>query len=304
MDIEENKERYKKRGYRSCVSSAMYDTITSLRGVTKRRLFCFVAVAVVMSALYTWMLTLMPGAVYVGFEFKDWQFLVCTILIVMLVFVVASSLFSILNEKRAIWNICRGLKLVLLNFFFLILYIIFCAFCCLAYMFIQQNESEIKLATLLGVFGLSLPLLFAFVLPMIYVNAKYMLEPNCRIMGIFRYAYTVGFRSWGFLFATIFLVSLCVLIADTVLCLPAYLLVLIENISAYGTAAYGDPAFLSVTFYVVSFFIFLFVSLVRICLQIFFTRTVGYVYQTVEACLRAKSAKGTSSVLEESNEKI
>ena len=304
MDREEKKEEYRKRGYRSCVSSAMRDTLSSLHRTTKGHLLCFVVAAAAVSALYTWMLTLMPGMAYVGFEFKGMQFAVSSLLMVVLAFVVASSLFSMVNGKKVAWNIRRGLKLVPINSVFLILYVVLGAVFCFAYMFTRQNVAEIKLTTLLGLFGLALPLLLVFVLPMIYVNVKYMLEPDSRIMGIFRSSYAVGFRSWGFLFATMFLVSLCIFIADVVICLPAYLLVLIENISAYGIAAYGDSVSLPAAFYIASFFIFLFVSLVRICLQIFFTHTVSYVYQTVEACLRAKSAKGASSVLEVSDKKM
>ncbi len=301
MDTEGKKEEYRKRGYRSCVSSAMCDTVSSLRRTTKGHLLGFVVAAAAMSALYTWMLALMPGIAYVGFEFKGVQFAVSSLLMVVLALVIASSLFSIVNGRKVAWNIRRGLKLVPINFVFLILYVVLGAICCFAYMFTRQNVAEIKLTTLLGVFGLVLPLLFVFVFPMVYVNAKYMLEPDSRIMGIFRSSYAVGFRSWGFLFATMFLVSLCIFIADVVFCLPAYLLMLIENISAYGIAAHGDAVSLPVAFYVASFFIFLFVSLVRICLQIFFTHTVSYVYQTVEACSRAKSAKDASSVLEVSD---
>ncbi len=295
MDKEEIKnetgKEYRKRGYRSCVSAAIHDTANTLRHTTKRTLLCLAAAVVAMSALYTWMLTLIPGVMYVGFEFKGTQFAVCSALMAVLAFAVGASLFSAVNGKTAAWNILRGMKLIPVNLLFLILYALVGAGCCLAYLYTKQNMAEVKLTTLLEIYAMVSPLLFVFMLPMTYVNTKFMLEPETKIRKTFRRAYAAGFRSWGFTFATVFLAALCIFIADAILCLPAYISLLIENIAAYGTAAYGDATGLPTTFYAMSFAIFIFAVAVRISIQVFATHTAKYIYQTVEACAENRKRK-------------
>ena len=124
------------------------------------------------------------------------------------------------------------------------------------------NAMDVKLITILGIFGVISPLLFAFMLPMVYVNTKSLMNQDCSISRSFRQSYVEGSRNWGFIFATCFLAILCYFIVDFLACIPFYVIQLIYNIAVYGEIAYNDPVGLPTYFGVLTFFMAFFSSFV------------------------------------------
>ena len=282
MDTKKNENKFIMRGYRSCVYSAMCEMIHSLRSTNKKNILVYSVMAVLMASLSTWMLFLTPGAMYVGTEFKGGQIVLCSTLIIAFGLIIMSFFYGKINNKGTIWSLIRCLKLIPINIVFVIVYILISIISCYVYLSFVTNAVDVKLITILGIFGVISPLLFAFMLPMVYVNTKSLMNQDCSISRSFRQSYVEGSRNWGFIFATCFLAILCYFIVDFLACIPFYIIQLIYNIAVYGEIAYNDSVGLPTYFGVMTFFMAFFSSFVRLFLFTFIVYVNYNIYQTIE----------------------
>ena len=284
--MEDLKNDFKIRGYRSCVSSAFYAVATNLRTLTLAHWRVFLILSVCISALSTWMQTIEPGAAYVGFELKRWQLMAAMTLFVVVNFVLSSALLAVINGRKLSWNVVRGLKLIPVNFVLFLIYIVLTCVCSFIYIRCNDNPAMIPLLNILAIAGLLLIVYFVIALPMAYVNMKYVMEPEVKIRKMFFRSYKTGMRSWGFIFVVVFLSSLCLGVADVAIGMPLYVMQLVYNISSIGMSVNGDNAGLPWYFMSLFFVISLCVTFVRIYLQLFLLYALYYVYQTIECKMK------------------
>lgn len=282
MEIEGKEVGFKMRSFRSCVSEAMHSVREAVQMQNKSNVVLFSILAFVMAALNTWMFSLIPGIIYVGFDFRGIQFTLCLLAMVAMTLIVVSILFSQVNKRKEICNIARMLKLIPANIAFLLVYVLVAAVVCYFYLVMKNNYTDVKLIELFYIFIIVYPLYFVFSLPLVYVNTKYMVETSTLDRKTFFHSYGSGFRNWGFIFSTVFLALLCLCIADIFICLPLHALALIQNIADFGKAANGDDIKLPKYFGVLVFLVSAAAYFIRFYFMSFMTYTGYYIYQTIE----------------------
>lgn len=287
MDIEGKDVCYKIRSYRSCVSEAMHSVKEAVQAQKKSSVVLFSVLAILMAALNTWMFSLIPGIIYVGFDFNGIQTALCLFAMVALTLIVVAILFSQINKQKIICNLGRMLNLIPLNIAFLLAYVFVAAVVCYLYLVMKNNYVDVKLIELFYIFVIVYPLSFFFSLPLVYVNTKHMVEDTTLGRKTFFQEYASGFRNWGFVFSTLFLATLCLGIADMFICLPLHSLALIQNIATFGKAAYGDGIKLPECFGVVVFLVSAVAYFIRFYFMLFMIYTGYYIYQTIE-CKRVE----------------
>lgn len=288
MEKEEIKNNMKRRSYRSCISSAYREVKNNLLSITQGYWKLFAVVAVIQGLLSAWMSTLTAGAMYVGFDFKGFQLSICTVLQLATFIALYGSIFTLINGKGIWWNIKRFVKTLPTSILFVAIYLIIAAIAAYVYILSSKDPANIPIINLIVIACLILPILMIITIPLTFVYCKYMVEPKMKLRRNFFRSYINGFRSWGFMFITIFLSTLCIMLFTLVLCLPEYVLAIIQNIAAYSSAANGDPLGLPSYLPAINFIASTWGSMVRIYTVVFYTYVVYYMYQTIECKIKDK----------------
>ncbi len=281
METEVNESTLKRRSYRSCISSAYNEVIHNIGTITKQNWKIFILIAVLMAFASTWLSYISPGATYVGFDFKAPSLMACLVLILLLDTFLTAVIFRIINKKALLWNIKRSFSILFTSIIFTLVCSIVLLIAFAAYIFSSKSPQNIPIWHLALITMAWLPLYLILCIPTGFVFTKYMVEPEMKLRKAFLSAYGSGLRSWGFIFITLFLATLCAVLIMVVACLPDYMVDLIANLSAYGTAAYGDPSDLPAYFPVLKFATSFLFHGVEIYLSIFIAYVLYYIYQTV-----------------------
>ena len=106
-----------------------------------------------------------------------------------------------------------------------------------------------------------------FSLPLAFAFTQYIMEPERKLYRSLWKSYSTGFRRWGFIFTTIALGELCVIIFQTFVCLPNYILTTAHNYSAIGVSSYNDAPDLPAYFYPLLFGVSTFSGMVKYALH-------------------------------------
>lgn len=281
MNSEELYNNYKKRSFRSCISSAYKSVIDNIRKTTRENWKLFLVISFALGLFQTWGLTLSSGILYTGFKFKPLPLVLYCIAIFILYLVISARAFSILNKHKLTWNTLRLLKTLPVTFVFLLCYAV--VFAVTAYLYIanSNNPANIPLLNIIGIALLLLPVLYIFSLPLSFVYTKYLVEEKAKINNMFFREYMNGLRNWGFLFTTQFLGGLCIILFEATICLPDHLLTLACNISYIGTSSFEDPSGLPEYFYILTALTKTVFYFVRIYVWIFVIYIFYYSYQTI-----------------------
>lgn len=299
-DIEKNTDM-KLRGFRSCVATAMQTVFGNIVKLAKENWKIILPLILTMAVINTCSDYIMPGIMYVGFEFHGKLLMTIVILSLITNFLSYSLAYSIVNKQGFVWNIKRLLRLLPLNIAFVIAYIILGVAASFIYASLSKNPAQIPLLNILGIFLLIVPVGIIFSLPLTFINCRYMVEPKLRLRKFFKEGYAAGMRNWGFIFVTYFVATLCCVIIAAVLCSPTIIIQTVLNVSSYGTAAYGDPTELPSYFFLLDFMVSLYSSAIYMTLLLFATYTGYYVYQTIICKLAARN--NTKNALAGNNEK-
>lgn len=278
----------KLRGFRSCVSTAIRAVFGNLTELIKENWKMLLPLIVVMAALRTCFDNIMPGMMYVGFEFKGLQLMIISVLSLITYFLAYAVAYSIINKQGVVWNIKRLLWLLPVNIAFAMTFVILGIVAGLIYTYFCKNPAQIPILNIIVVFLLASPIAFIFCLPVTFVNCRYMMEPELKLRKSFGESYAAGMRNWGFIFITYFVATLCSMLICAVLCSPSIIIQTVLNVSSYGTAAYGDQSGLPLYFMPLDFIISLYSSTVYMIILLFVTFTGYYVYQTVSCRLIAR----------------
>lgn len=302
MENNDVTEELKQRGFRSCVATAMRSVFGNLLPLAKDKWKVFAPLAVALAVLHTWLDNISAGMTYVGFEFHGVQFAIITILAVVVYLLLGAGFFAVINRRSLAWNLKRELFLVPVNLLFVILFMIVAVAAGVGITTMHTDPNKVPLLDAILVSMVTLPLFLVFYLPMSYVNCRYMFEPQMKLRRQFGESYGAGMRSWGFIFAASFLAALCCLVMTVVLCLPALVIQVILNVSAYGKAAYGDPVGLPSYFVAIDLVVSLYSSVVYVVMGLFTAYTLYYIYQTVGYRRNMRIERKKQKMLAEQNE--
>lgn len=288
--MEDNKTNMeiKLRGFRSCVSTAMRTVFGNITNLIKGNWKMLLPLIILMAAINTCFDSIMPGIMYVGFEFHGLLLLTISILLIIAYFLAYAVAYSIINKQGIMWNIKRLLWLLPVNFAFALTFTILGLIAGFIYASFSKNPMQIPLLNMIGIFLLTVPVAVIFCLPLAFVNCRYMVEPKLKLRKSLWESYAAGMRNWGFIFITYFAAILCSMILAAVLCSPTIIIQTVLNVSSYGTAAYGDLSGLPSYFIPLDFVISIYSSMIYVIILLFTTYTGYYVYQTVICKLLAR----------------
>ena len=190
-----------------------------------------------------------------------------------------SRLMSFLNEMPRIWNLKRMLMVFLATLLAIIPLVVFLGGG-IWLLFVHGDASRhfvMKILLLLVVV-----MLFALLLlPMIYVNMKYLKEKNLIYHKSFTSIYKKGIRYVGFIFVALILTLLIALVITSVVLMPLYVLLIAKTASVTGEVI-GDPTDLPGYF---GWLVFgtMIVACIVMCLIIVYDMLVGYfIYGAIE----------------------
>ncbi len=130
-------------------------------------------------------------------------------------------------------------------------------------------------------------LVIVVIFPYIYPIMKYIVEPQTHFRNLIFKGWKKGFKHWGYLFITLLLLYLCIIVVNIIISIPLSICTFAQYISAAGEAqgdVSGTPAYFNILFFVVAvltFFAYCFVNV--------FSNAVGYyIYGNIEAYEREK----------------
>lgn len=272
----------KRRSYRSCINAAWTATRHSAWSITKKSWWVFLLISLIKSVIEVWGSHLQNGFLFVGFNIKVTESVICLLSIIIVNTILWAYAFAGINKRKVSWNILRQLKTWGIYIAALVVYALLTFVSIYAWLLICQPKEDIPLLNVIPIaMGVGVVMII-FLVPLIYVIGGYLTNPDSRLYKPFMRNYVAGFRSWTFLFITLFSTLLCVVIADAVLCLPAHVLTVAQLLSAYGTAAFADPSGLPASFPMLQVGILFVANIIRIYFVLFIARTVVYAYGNVK----------------------
>ena len=150
-----------------------------------------------------------------------------------------ARLMSFLNELPRLWNLKRMSVVFIVTLLVITPLALFLVGGAWLMFFRGNTESHFLMKILLLlIVTLSFSLL---ILPMVYVNMKYLKEKDLHYLKSFTTNYKKGIRYVGFIFVASILKLLIALVITTVVLMPLYVLLIAKTISLNGEAI-GDPA--------------------------------------------------------------
>lgn len=131
----------------------------------------------------------------------------------------------------------------------------------------------------------ALVFLVAFIIycvPLVFANAKYMLEPGAKLRGVLTDYYKQGRRGWAFLFVVGILVALIECVAIVIAAFPCIIMNAAMQANAMGVLA-GDPWALPAYFPLLSFAIQTAVAFITAYVSVWMLFVAYYAYGRIEA---------------------
>lgn len=290
MEKETIETNLKRRSYRACVADAYRSTRDNLWKMTKKYWKLIAVAVVVQGALSSWMSSLSMGITYVGFEFKGVQFMLCAALTTIATFVEFAAMYFLANGKSMLWNIKRMLRLVPLSLLATLIYLILAAGASFVYVMLDKDPANIPLTRLLTIALLVLPVFSIFYLPLSFAFNRYMFEPESKLLKTLKPSYAAGFRSWGFIFITLFLSALCAFIYLFIFSIPTSVLAGVRSVAAVSSIMNGDPVGLPSYLWVFDFIGGVWGNLVTIYAWAFSVYVLRNIYETVKCKMNDREA--------------
>lgn len=231
---------YKNRSITSCLKAAYNFFLSNFKGI-----FHAVWLPVLLFSIFSAaFITLLISNSHSDLPFRPYSVYVAVVVVLGLVSVfsgiwVMARLMSFLNEMPRLWNMKRMLVAFLVTLLAMVPLLAFLGVG-IWFMFIRGSvESHFVLKILILLVGAILYSLL--VLPMIYVNMKYLKEKEVSYFKSFIINYKKGFRYIGFIFMTTILTLLVALVITSIVLMPLYVLLIAKTESLWGETI-GDPA--------------------------------------------------------------
>lgn len=148
-------------------------------------------------------------------------------------------------------------------------------------------DQSMGVLKMFAVVGLLTVVAMAFVLPLLYPLLKYLMEPDKKLFSTMFGCYGRGLRHWGYIFVCILLLSLCIGIVSLVLCLPMYVVQMVQNLNQAGILG-GDESglpgwfgWLNFGVSTATYFVYVYISILE-----FFV--AYYIYGSIETRIRER----------------
>lgn len=232
-------ELHKNRSYASCISTAYHDVTSHFKSLF-HELWKYALVYALIVGLG---ITIQFSADLKTSLWGDLFSLAWSVPMCIASIVICGKILSLINT--------RDVKHNSLRFFtsYLVIYIAIMAFFIVTIvasvlLFADQNNAQ-SLVTTLGItFAIDVVVILLLCTPQAYSWMKFLMEENQGIGSIFGSNWKVGFRHFGFIFATMFLLTLIACVLWMVLFVPLIILLAAYGANSAGAAA-GDPSTLS-----------------------------------------------------------
>ncbi len=204
------------------------------------------------------------------------------------IFLLDGRMMMLFNDKPFKWNVIRYIKL------FLWLMLIMTVLTLIAGSIIAVSAvgaSDDAGAGIIRAGALSIlvfiALLIIVFLPYVYPAMKYLVEPQAHFRNLIFKGWKKGFKHWGYIFITVLLLYLCIMVISLIISIPLTVCTFAQNLSVSGILqgdASGMPSYFSIIFFIVAvltFFVYAFVN-------VFSFAVSYYMYGNIEAYEREK----------------
>lgn len=204
------------------------------------------------------------------------------------IFLLDGRMLMLFNDKPFKWNVIRYIKL------FLWLMLIMTVLTLIAGSIIAVSAvgaSDDAGAGIIRAGALSIlvfiALLIIVFLPYVYPAMKYLVEPQTHFRNLIFKGWKKGFKHWGYIFITVLLLYLCIMVISLIISIPLTVCTFAQNLSVSGILqgdASGMPSYFSIIFFIVAvltFFVYAFVN-------VFSFAVSYYMYGNIEAYEREK----------------
>ncbi|MBR5084974.1 MAG: hypothetical protein IKX33_10280 [Prevotella sp.] len=208
-----------------------------------------------------------------------------------------ARLMSFLNEMPRIWNLKRMLIAFLVTLL-AVAPLVFFLGGGIWLLFIHGDAERHFLMKILLLFVVTM-LFSLLILPLIYVNMKYLKEKELNYLKSFTIIYKKGIRYVGFIFVASILTLLIAMVIISVVLMPLYVLLIAKTASISGEAM-GDPSDLP-GYFVWLVFGTMIVACIVMCLIFVYEMLVAYfIYGAIEQkqAERIEAKKFVSAVKE------
>lgn len=234
----------KRRSYRACVSAACLTVGKNIWTIT-RRLWVFLLIAALANAALS-VISMRISSLAVQ-QVQEEELAVgtgaCLLLVLVSQLLVCSGAFSFINGKKLSWNVWRGTKTLAV---WLAIGIVCLLIIGGAVYIIVTGDKPLRLdqvsMRIAAVLAVVLLVAAVFSVPLVYSLVRYMAYPDTALRSAVGREYVTGARHWWRIFATCFLIGLCLIIAQLVAQLPQYVLITANLMSIKGITTYGDAA--------------------------------------------------------------
>ncbi len=166
-----------------------------------------------------------------------------------------AKIYGILNGQPTKKNFVRNMYVIVLSIALLGI----CILCCTGFsnacttLAHGQLEGHLSAPIIIKCLtGIVFTILFAAIIPFSFANTQYLVEPTSTFSGIFRNAYKIGWKNWGYLFSILFVFTILTGIAYCITFSPAIVLFLASDVNLYGITL-GDSNGLPTYFPALSF---------------------------------------------------
>lgn len=281
-------ELYKSRSYTACITEAMGIFAHNIKTIFLHTWAYAVAVGVASSLYASAVTDIMANAATTG----NMVLLACaSVLSVCTTVALYGRAATLINQQKTAWSIKRTARITLIALAFgLIVGIglgVVAAAIAPAEPAAKQPEAFSTESICVNVAVLLISLL---VLPYVYAFAKYMMEPDTKLLRMLTRSYKTGLRHWGFIFTTSFLTYLCMAVCAVILALPTVIIISARVMSISGMATVGDPSGLPPYFDAMQFGLFAIAAFIWAYISIFCAFVYFLIYGSIETREKEKKA--------------
>ena len=241
--------------------------------------------------------------------------------VILLVFVAEVVLYSriaqLLNDKPWKWNLWRMLKLalaaigvnvvvsVIVSIVWVLAWVLFTPESSATPVEAQLSMEQIAAASLkiVAVVGVVSLLCAVLMVPFAFSFTKYVVDTESGMRQVFGSSYKQGLRHWGYIFATMMLSGLLVMLAGFLFCLPLVIVYVALMLDMQGLAR-GDASGLPGGFPWLVYFVSVITYFVLSFVMVFLAYVCYYMYGTVETRQKEREAGDKMSAIKLAEEGI
>lgn len=281
-------ELYTRRTIQQCLNEGWTLLSTNLGRITKSLWWPILLMAIVFGASAPINFTLQRNMAMNNFSLVDTLMLILILVAILCTIVIFDAkTFKLLNEQTTKWCILRTAKftalmlIVVLAITFIIMTITG------SLMFLVASGSINPVIGIVLIVGVGIVMLLTMIVilsPLLYVNVKYMIEPDMKLKQTWKF-YKKGWRSLSKIFAFLLLSLLIIFIVQLIVSLPADIVMLATHFSLNGLA-FGDPDGLPSNFMLITAITSAISCIITCILRIWFIMSEYYLYASIEAKYR------------------